>query len=708
MRGRWLPWAVLAAWLVLAGISAPAGQKIREEVNDEYELPAGSQSAEIERILRERFPGGDQRTTLLVYSRPGGLSAADRMRILGDAEEAARIEHVARPVPPFTPQSPDGLVSADGSVAFTIVPLVAGEVFHVRGTIEELRALDNTSDGLTLNVTGFPALVSDGNTIIQEADAKLLAMTALLVLVLLLAVYRSPLLALVPLFVVGVAYMVASGIIYLLHDQFGLAIDNTSTSLLLVLMFGAGTDYCLLMVSRYRPVLLEQDDAREAALVATRDAAPAIVASGLTVITALLVMLAGVFGVVRTLGPVNAIGIAVVMVASLTLLPAVLALLGRRVFWPRTAAVAHGAPADDPTLGIWHRIGVVVRRRPAAWLAASVGLLLVCTLGLFVYSIDLNNTRFFRAEADSATGYELLARSFPPGTVNPTTVLVERSDGTIQGGDLAAVAQRLESVGGIAAVQDSGRRSTDARVAEMLAVFSDDPLERPAIDRIATMREAVAGIDPSLDVLVGGGSGERYDYRAAGARDLRVVAPLVLLVVLLTLVVLLRAIVAPLYLLGTVILSFLAAFGVTMVFVDVVLDRPGIDASLPLIIFIFLVALGSDYNIFLMSRVRELAGELGTKDAMLRALGETGPVITSAGLILAGTFGVLLVLPQYQLMAIGFAVAFGVLLDTFVVRSICVPAIVWLVGDRSWWPSRLGPEPEPEAPVARPGAMEAG
>ena len=290
--------------------------------------------------------------------------------------------------------------------------------------------------------------------------------------------------------------------------------------------------------------------------------------------------------------------------------------------------------------------------------------------------------------------------------MNPTTVLVERSDGTIQGGDLAAVAQRLESVGGIASVQDSGRRSVDARAAAMLAVFSDDPLERPAIDRIATMREAVTGIDPSLRVLVGGGSGERYDYRAAGARDLRVVAPLVLLVVLLTLVVLLRAIVAPLYLLGTVILSFLAAFGVTMVFVDVVLDRPGIDPSLPVIIFIFLVALGSDYNIFLMSRVRELAGEMGTRDAMQRALGETGPVITSAGLILAGTFGVLLVLPQYQLMAIGFAVAFGVLLDTFVVRSICVPAIVWLVGDRSWWPSRLGPEPE--APVARPGAIEAG
>ena len=704
MRGRWLPWALVAVWLVLAGISAPAGQRIREEVNDDYELPAGSASSQVEAVLRDRFPGGDRRTTLLVYSRPGGLTADDRARILADARAARSIEHVAQPVPAFAPGSPDELVSADGSVAFTIVPLVAGEVFHVRGTLEELRALDDADDGLTLNVTGFPALVSDGNTIIQEADAKLLAMTALLVLVLLLIVYRSPLLALVPLFVVGVAYMVASGIIYLLHRQIDLPIDNTSTSILLVLMFGAGTDYCLLLVSRYRPALLEHDRALDAAAAATRDAAPAILASGLTVITALLVMLAGIFGVVRTLGPVNAIGIAVVMLASLTLLPAILALVGRRVFWPRAATVAPGAPEDDPTSGVWYRIGTVVRRRPAAWLAGSVSILLLCTLGLFAYEIDLDNTGFFRAEADSATGYERLAGSFPPGTVNPTTVLVARTDRTITGQDLAAVATRLEGIDGVASVRDSGRRSTDAQVAELLAVFTDNPLRPAAIDRVAELREAAAGIDPSLAVLVGGGSGERYDYRAAGARDLRVVAPLVLLVVFLTLVALLRALVAPLYLVATVVLSFLAAFGVAMVFVRTVLDRPGVDASLPLIIFIFLVALGSDYNIFLMSRVRELAGELGTREAMLRALGETGPVITSAGLILAGTFGVLLVLPLYQLMAIGFAVAFGVLLDTFLVRSILVPAIVWLVGDRSWWPSRLGAEivGEPMVPPRAP------
>ena len=251
MRGRWLPWALVA----VSGSRSRASprrpaRRIREEVNDDYELPAGRASAQVEQVLRERFPGGDRRSTLLVYSRPGGLTADDRARILADARAARSIEHVAQPVPAFAPGSPDELVSADGYVAFTIVPLVAGEVFHVRGTLEELRALDDADDGLTLNVTGFPALVSDGNTIIQEADAKLLAMTALLVLVLLLVVYRSPLLALVPLFVVGVAYMVASGIIYLLHRQIDLPIDNTSTSILLVLMFGAGTDYCLLLVSR--------------------------------------------------------------------------------------------------------------------------------------------------------------------------------------------------------------------------------------------------------------------------------------------------------------------------------------------------------------------------------------------------------------------------------------------------------------------------
>jgi RND superfamily putative drug exporter len=699
-------WALVAVWLVAAGAAFPAGEKIREHVNDEYELPAGSQSAEIERTLRERFPGGDQRVTLLVYSRPGGLTQADRERIVADARAAAGIEHVAAPVPPFTPQSPDGLVSADGSVAFTIVPLVAGEVFHVRGTIADLRGLDAPGDGLTLNVTGFPALVSDGNTIIQEADVKLLAMTAVLVLVLLLLVYRSPVLALLPLLVVGLAYVVASGIIYLLYRQDVLAIDNTSTSLLLVLMFGAGTDYCLLLVARYRTALRVHERPRDAARAATRQAAPAIVASGLTVIAALLVMLAGIFGVIRTLAPVNAIGIAVVLVAALTLLPSLLALFGRKVFWPRAGAVAYGAPADDPREGVWHRIGLAVRRRPAAWLAVGLSLLAAGSLGLLAFSIDLNNTRFFRAEADSATGYQRLAEAFPPGTVNPTTVLVERRGGAVTPGDLATVTERLRAVDGVASVNDTGRRSSDGQIAELLTVFSDDPLEGPAIDRVPRLREAVAAAGPDLRVLVGGGSGERYDYRVAGARDTKVVAPLVLLVVLLTLVGLLRAVVAPLYLLGTVILSFLASFGITLLVVRVVFDRPGLDASLPLIIFIFLVALGSDYNIFLMSRVRELAVEVGTREGMLRALSETGPVITSAGLILAGTFSVLLVLPQYQLMAIGFAVAFGVLLDTFLVRSILVPAIVWLVGDRSWWPSRV--HAAEEQPAAAPGAVGTG
>ncbi len=614
------------------------------------------------------------------------------------------MEHVAQPVPPFAPQSPDGLVSDDGAVAFTIVPLVAGEVFHVRGTIADLRELDDAGDGLTLNVTGFPALVSDGNTIIQEADAKLLAMTSLLVLVLLLAVYRSPILALLPLVVVAIAYVVASGIIYALYQADVIAIDNTSTSLLLVLMFGAGTDYCLLLVARYRSALRVHERPRDAALAATRQAAPAIIASGLTVIAALLVMLAGIFGVIRTLAPVNAIGIATVMIASLTLLPALLALVGRRVFWPRAGAVAFGAPAEDGREGIWHRLGVTVRRRPAAWLAGSVVVLAALSLGLFAFAIDMNNPNFFRDEADSRTGYEVLSEAFPPGTVNPTTVLVERAEGAVGDADLAAVRERVEAVDGVASVNDTGRRSSDGRVAELLAVFADDPLGDPAIERVETLRDAVAGVDPDLTVLVGGGSGERLDYREAGARDTRVVAPLVLLVVLLTLVGLLRSVVAPLYLLGTVILSFLASFGVTMLVVRYLFDQPGLDASLPLIIFIFLVALGSDYNIFLMSRVRELSAEMGTREGMLRALSETGPVITSAGLILAGTFSVLLVLPQYQLMAIGFAVAFGVLLDTFVVRSICVPAIVWLVGDRSWWPSRAGDADD--AVVTRPGAME--
>lgn len=686
--GRRSSWAVIGVWIVLAAVFTPFGAKVPDVTNDEYVLPGKSQTARIHRMLRDRFPGGDQRPALIVYRRQGGLTPADRQRIVEDAAEVARIEHVAQPIPPFTPASPEGLVSQRMDVAFTIVPIEAGKTLHVTPTIEALRERVQGHGSLEAHVTGFPGIVSDYNTAIKEADFKLLGATVALVLILLIAVYRSLLLALVPLIVVGFAYTIVTGIVYLLNRGVGLAVDSSSTSLLAVLMFGAGTDYCLLLLSRYGARLRRHESSEHAIRAAIPEAAPAMLASGITVIAALLTMLAGIFGIYRTLGPVNAIGIAVVLLAGLTLLPALLRLLGRRAYWPNTRSVAAtGVREVEGTRGRWHAVGLRVRRRPVVALSLGVAFLVAGSSGLFLWKTEIDPVKQFRAQTDAGRGYEVLRSAFPAGTVNPTSVLVERTDGAVRTPDVAAVRERVSAVPGVSAVVDTGRRSTDGRALLLNAVYADDPFAPPALARTDRVRDAVAAVGPGLHVLVGGGSGERLDVRNAQTRDTKVIIPLVLIVVLTTLIVLLRAVVAPLYLLATVVLSFGATLGLTVAIFKVFFNQDGFNSALPLIVFIFLVALGSDYNIFLMSRVREEAVRYGTREGTLNALGATGPVITSAGLILAGTFAVLTIIPSWDLSLIGFAVALGVLLDTFLVRSICVPALTWLCGERSWWPS---------------------
>jgi RND superfamily putative drug exporter len=699
---------VIALWLALLGAFALPSLRLQDVTNDEYVLPGGSETARIQHVLRTRFAGGDQRLVLLVYRRSGGLTAADKRRIVRDARRAAAVPHVGQPTAPFTARSPAGLVSRSGAVAFTLVPLSAGRVFRIRDTIEELRNLDRRDPGLEVHVTGTPALIADVNSLVKEADVKLLAATSTLVLLLLLAVYRSAALAVLPLLVVGFGYAIASGFVYVLNRQLGLPVDSTSTSLLLVLMFGAGTDYCLLLVARYRTALRRHErpvDAMREALIA---AGPAIVASAATVAAALLAMLAGVFGLNRTLGPVNAIGIGVVLLASLTLLPAILVALGRRAFWPATGRVRYD-PAGEPSEagGRWLSLGLAVRSRPALWLAVFAALLAAGAAGLALHRDALSPVSQFRSATDSTEGYAVVRSAFPAGTLAPTTVLVDRPQGPLRPRDLASVHARMRAVGGVSSVTDGGRRSRDGRAGTLTVVFADDPFSSAAMDRVERMRAVAESLAPGLQVLVGQGTGDRLDYLNGARRDWNVVVPLVLLVVLITLILLLRALVAPLYLLATVILSFAGTLGASLAFFRYVLGQEGVDPSILLVVFIFLVALGSDYNIFLMSRVREEAAAHRTREGQLRALVATGPVITSAGLVLAGTFAMLLILPVYALIEIGFAVALGVLVDTFVVRSICVPALGWLVGEVAWWPWPLDAERR-HAPVAGIDAIRRG
>jgi putative drug exporter of the RND superfamily len=709
--GRRTKWYVLGVWVLVLALSTLPGQ-LTEVTEDRISsfLPDDSDAIVADKVIEERFPGGQTTSAVAVYHRDGGLTEADQQAIGAEAQEMASVEHVLPPVVPFTPDAPEGLVSEDGSIAFTVIPINATRQQDINTLVEDVREVANGGSGLSAEVTGPAALETDLRHAFESADVTLLLVTGLLVLFLLLLIYRSPLLAVIPLFVVVIAYVVASGVIKVFADS-GLPVTSISTSLLLVLMFGAGTDYCLLLVARYVEELHRHEDKHAALKAAIPRAAPAIVASAGTVIAAMLVLIFAELASTRTVGPVNAVGIFIVMAASLTLLPAILAIAGRRGFWPSKRAVfdptwvPEEAPEDGDSR--WARLGRRVTRRPVFTIVAVVAVFLIGALGLTQYEQQASVLGAFRESTEGTRGYDTLKSGFPEGALGPATVVVDRRDGPIQDADVAAAQDALREVPDIGTITEPTGQSEDGQAVSFNVAFPDDPYSNAALDRTDEMREALAPLAPELETYVGGVSAIQADYRDGAQRDAQLVVPLVLLVIFLTLIALLRAIIAPLYLIGSVILSFFAIFGVCLVFFTQVLDETGFDPSLPIFAFIFLVALGVDYNIFLMDRVREEARHIGTRRGALRALVATGPVITSAGIILAGTFAVLAMLPIDILLEIGTVVAFGVLVDTFVVRSMLVPAIITVVGDRSWWPSRLAKDaPAAEAAAEAPRPKE--
>ena len=526
-------------------------------------------------------------------------------------------------------------------------------------------------------MTGPAGFSADAIDVFSSINGALLYATALLVLILLIIIYRSPIFWLIPFFSVLLAELTSRGMGYLLADS-GVTVTGQSGGILPVLVFGAGTDYALLLVSRYREELRRHEDKHDAVRIAMQKAGPAILASAGTVIAALLTLtLAEVTGT-SGLGPIGAMGIALAMISMLTILPALLAMTGRRAFWPFIPRV--GTHGTDETHGTWSRIAAWVGRGPRrVWIGTGAVLLVLC-LGLTQLNSDLTSGNGFRDDVDSTEGQKLVEKSFPAGANSPTNVVVT-DDSKLQD-----VRQAVASAPGVAEISPRIERGPTG--SKLTVTLDEDPLSTAGFDLIPGIREAAHGVAEG-DVLVGGPTAEEYDLRQSAARDNKVIVPIALVLVLLILMVLLRAVVAPLILIGTVILSYGAALGLASFFFEHVFNFPGIDPTLPLFAFIFLIALGIDYNIFLMARVREETLTHGTREGMLRGLAVTGTVITSAGIVLAGTFSALAVLPLVSLTEIGFTIAIGVLLDTFMVRTLLVPAIVLEVGDRVWWPSAL-------------------
>jgi RND superfamily putative drug exporter len=826
---------VFAVWIAAIFIAFAAnlpGKFSDAEQNESTSFLPGDAESTKALTATEELQGGELAPAVIVFRRDSGLTAADRATIQRDVAKLAQKRYpgvvadgataaaggksgggdaqgpaggsggAQAGAPQGTADLPEGcggpttpipgqpagyapfvgpLCSPDGKAAIVTAYLKGdGEADTILDPIQDWR--DQISDpggGLQVKITGGAGYAADAIEVFESIDGTLLMAALSLVIFLLIVIYRSPIFFLIPLLAVVFAEMLSRSLGYGV-SELGVTINGQSSSIMSILVLGAGTDYALLIVARYREELHNSADKHEAMATALASAGPAIFASAATVIAALFCLTIAKVNGTSGLGPIGAMGVFCAALSMLTLLPALLTIFGRRAFWPFVPNTAGTAPSEsavpawslkhitegrrataltivilaglvvflllplvllnllvklivaivvrwftdwrfpslivgpldkhvfrpyelrrfrrehktDATHGFWKRVGDWVARGRNRVLFGSLAVLLLLCCGLAFFSTDLTSNDSYRTEVESVQGQEILSQSFAAGSAAPADIIVSDP------GRVAAVTEATERVDGIESVTPPVAEG-DGRVL-IQATLEPTPYSTEAYDLVEPIRDAVQGADP--EAIVGGPTAVEFDVREAAAWDSIVIPPIVLIVVFLILVLLLRAIVAPLVLIATVILSFAAALGVGYFVFDVFFDFPGSDPSLPLFAFVFLVALGVDYNIFLIARAREETLRHGTREGILRALAVTGGVITSAGIVLAGTFSVLAVLPLVFLTEIGFVVAFGVLLDTFLVRSVLVPALVLKIGPNFWWPSKLAKTDGGAAAAPRPAA----
>jgi putative drug exporter of the RND superfamily len=811
--GRRAKWIIFAVWFLAIFIATGPAElmtKFEEAENNEASsyLPGDAESTK-SLDATEALQGGEIAPTVIVFRRGSGLTEADRRTIAEKVDEMSETRYpgviadgataaaggsqagakeAQAPAPKGLPpgcgtstttipgQPPDyapfvgPVCSPDGKAAIVTSYIKAeGEGEVIVDAVKGWRdVIEQMPEGLEAKVTGGGGFSADAIEVFEGINGTLLLAAVSLVIFLLIVIYRSPMFFLIPLIAVMFAETLSRSLGYGI-SELGVTINGQSSSIMSVLVLGAGTDYALLLVSRYREELHHTVDKHEAMRTALASAGPAIFASALTVIAALLcLMLAKVNGT-SGLGPIAAMGIACAALSMLTLLPALLTIFGRRAFWPfvphtpETAATAEAeaagrtgmidgsgalalvkvvlasllvlvllplvllnwvlrilsgrripslivGPLDravfkpyelrryrrehkaDATHGLWARIGQRVAVSPKRVMTGSIAVLLVLCAGFAFFSTDLTSEDTYREEVESVEGQELVDKSYPSGTTALTDIVVEDP------GKVEAVRGAVADVDGVEAVSPPVAQGEPGTLVQ--ATLEPNPYSTDAFDLVEPIRDAAHKEEAAA--LVGGPTAIEFDVRDAAAWDSTVIPPIILVVVFLILIALLRSVAAPLVLIGTVILSFLAALGFGYFVFDVIFGYPGSDPSLPLFAFVFLVALGVDYNIFLIARAREETLRHGSDQGILRALAVTGAVITSAGIVLAGTFSVLAVLPLTFLTELGFVVAFGVLLDTFLVRSVLVPAIALTMGDKFWWPSDIGRKAPSEGGAAGP------
>ena len=767
--GSWRGVAILiVAWIVIAGVIQSVSPSIEEvSTNDQTEfLPNETEALQAIELEREKFPAFEGLPAILIYRNPTGLTDRDIAKV-AEIDASIRADETrdnialvisdfgqsdfgGGPAQPTQPADPE--ISPDGT-AITITVVISGSPAEEEfgETVEWLRELDDAlavEVPSTFEVTGPAGILADAIVVFQSFDFRVSAITIVLVLVILLAIYRSPLLALLPVMTVGMALTVAQSIAALLADNFDLALNGQVTAIMAVLMFGAGTDFTLFIVSRYREELPVRADKFEAIGATMRAVGPSIASSAGTTIVAMMALALALSGSLKTMGPMLAMAIAVMLVCALTLIPAVLVAMGRVAFWP----IKRIEPNDKES-GIWNRVGMLVSKRPGALLTITFVAMVALSAGLFEFTPRFSFVEGFPDSAESKAGFETLKSAYPPGELAPTTVYVSKEGvsvldhlqaiedlsaalaadpivnsvtsitrplGELLPVDIAQIQPLVamlpedpNQIGELMAMLPpeqaqlagtflAGQRliSTDRTTTKLEVVLNEDPYDTEAMDAVPRLRETVRNaVNASrlngATALVGGESATNFDGRTATTRDFKVIAPIVIAAIWIILAILLGSVVAPTYLVISVILSFVAALGVSVLVFKYIFGHDGMAFDSIPFIFVFLIALGADYNIYIMSRVREETRTRGLAEGTRYAITRTGGVITSAGIILAGTFSVLTTFPLLDLFQLGFTVMLGILIDTFVVRAIMVPAIVMKLGEFNWWPSKTPREVSP-------------
>ena len=704
----WIAVVTIIAWLAISSVAGPTFGKLStvQENDNAAFLPDSAESTLASKVtVKFSDSSNDQIPTLLLFlgdvdpvKNPANLVRIQSyLNALGNKilPESGKLLS-SYFVPGFPIQA---IPSEDGKAALVNIALnstIVEERVEEKPTLslivdfmrEDLKENFEAKE-LTTHVTGFGGIFADLFGAFGSIDSTLLTTTLLVVSIILIIVYRSPLLWILPLFSAITALSVAGTIVYYAAKADLLDLNGQSQGILSVLVLGAATDYALLLIARYREELHHHESRYEAMKVSLRGVIEPILASGSTVIAGLLVLLLSDLSGNRGLGPVGAIGVAASMITVLTLLPALLVVFGRWIFWPK---IPKFDDVDEQLSGTWAKIGNAVERNPKRiWISTALLLVIFAGFSFTLKADGLANTEAFTKRTDSVIGLERLGEHFPSGEGSPVEIVVKQ-------GDVAQATTALLGVSNVAFVEPvvagqkiPGAPTPPIKVVDgqvlLNATLKVAPDSVEARNTIPLIREAVHAVDK--EILVGGGTAVQFDTDVASRHDNRVIIPVVLIIIGLILGLLLRSILAAGLLLLTVVLSFMATLGVCQLVFENVFDFKGADASFPLFTFIFLVALGIDYNIFLMTRVREESLKIGTRKGVIKGLTVTGGVITSAGIVLAATFAVLGVLPLVFLAQLGFAVAFGVLLDTIIVRSLLVPALVHVIGPKIWWPSKM-------------------